>query len=80
MDFRTELAKFGYNKGNSIDVEMLIDEILPSLFSQKKNSYSENNMREMYNKSCGLIGLGGLNDQTENNNRFRELIEKIKKK
>jgi hypothetical protein len=41
MDFRTELAKWGYNKGNSIDVEILIDEILPSLFSQQERSYSE---------------------------------------
>jgi hypothetical protein len=32
MDFKQELAKYGYNKGNSIDVETLIDEILPALF------------------------------------------------
>ena len=31
MDFRTELAKLGYNKGNSIDVEILINEILPPI-------------------------------------------------
>jgi hypothetical protein len=36
MDFRTELSKFGYNKGNSIDVEILVNEILPSLFSQQE--------------------------------------------
>lgn len=36
MDFRTELAKWGYNKGNSIDVEILIDEILSSLFSKQE--------------------------------------------
>ena len=35
MDFRTELAKWGYNKGNSVDVETLIDEILPSLLSKQ---------------------------------------------
>jgi len=35
MDFRTELAKWGYNKGNSIDVDILVNEILPSLFSQQ---------------------------------------------
>jgi hypothetical protein len=56
------------------DIERIVDS-MPS-----KNIYSEADMREMYNKSCGLIGLGELNDQTENNNRFRELIEKIKKK
>jgi hypothetical protein len=47
---------------------------------QQQNSYSEADMREMYNKSCGLIGLGELNDQTKNNNRFRELINQIKNK
>jgi len=56
------------------DIERIVDS-MPS-----KNIYSEEDMREMYNKSCGLIGLGELNDQTENNNRFRELIEKIKNK
>jgi hypothetical protein len=41
MDFITELAKWGYNKGNSIDVEILVNEILPSLFSQQERSYSK---------------------------------------
>ena len=49
MDFRTELAKYGYNKGNSIDVETLIDEILPSLFSQQERS--EDDMRTAWNSS-----------------------------
>lgn len=48
MDFRTELAKYGYNKGNSIDVETLIDEILPSLFSQQERSYSEEEVKQAY--------------------------------
>ena len=56
------------------DIERIVDS-MPS-----KNIYSEEDMREMYNKSCGLIGLGELNDQTENNNRFREFIEQIKNK
>jgi hypothetical protein len=41
MDFRTELTKWGYNKGNSIDVDILVNEILPSLFSQQERIYSE---------------------------------------
>ena len=45
-----------------------------------KNIYSEQDMREMYNKSCGLIGLGSLDDQTENDNRFIKLIDQIKNK
>jgi hypothetical protein len=36
MDFKQELAKYGYNKGNSIDVEILINEILPALFAQNQ--------------------------------------------
>ena len=72
--------------------EMYLDSPLPHSYKravefgikwqkeQDKNKFSEDDMREMYNKSCGLIGLGELNDQTENNNRFRELIEKIKNK
>ena len=45
MDFRTELAKLGYNRGSSIDVETLINEILPSLSSkQNKNLYSEEDL------------------------------------
>jgi hypothetical protein len=37
MDFKKELSKFGYNKGNSIDVDILIDEILPELLNKKQN-------------------------------------------
>lgn len=36
MNFTEELAKYGYNKGNSIDVEILINEILPNLFIEKQ--------------------------------------------
>ncbi len=43
MDFRAELSKWGYNKGNAIDVEILIDEILPSLFFQKEEPKQEHN-------------------------------------
>lgn len=42
MDFRKELAKYGYNKGNSIDVETLINEILPELLNKKQNSENLN--------------------------------------
>ena len=34
IDFEKELSKWGYNKGNSIDVEILVNEILPDLFKQ----------------------------------------------
>lgn len=63
-----------------LDVENIYVHIDNGIIICEKNdktikSYSEDDMRKMYNKSCGLIGLGELNDQTENNNRFRELIE-----
>jgi hypothetical protein len=36
MNFKEELAKYGYNNGNAIDVEILINEILPNLFIEKQ--------------------------------------------
>jgi hypothetical protein len=38
MNFRKELAKYGYNKGNSIDVETLVNEILPQLLEKKQDT------------------------------------------
>jgi hypothetical protein len=74
MDFRTELAKWGYNKGNSIDVEILVNEILPSLFSQQERMYSEEDMRKAYCRGYGAIVRSSLNDC------FYEWFEKFKKK
>jgi hypothetical protein len=42
--------------------------------------YSKEDMRKMYDNSCGLVGLGLLDDQTENNNRFNELLDQFKNK
>jgi len=47
---------------------------------QEERTYSEEDMRYMYDKSCGLIGLELLDDQTENDNRFKEILEQFKKK
>jgi hypothetical protein len=47
---------------------------------QAERMYSEEDMRGMYDKSCGLIGLSLLNDQTENDSRFKKLFEQFKKK
>jgi DNA polymerase IIIc chi subunit len=47
---------------------------------QAERMYSEEDMRGMYDKSCGLIGLSLLNDQTENDSRFKKLLEQFKKK
>jgi len=48
MDFKKELAKWGYNKGNAIDVDILVDEILPSLF-EKQNDVKNS---RVYCKNC----------------------------
>ena len=58
MDFRTELAKWGYNKGNSIDVDILVNEILPSLFSQQEKSNNKEEVWTMCNE-LGYYFIGG---------------------
>ena len=78
MDFRTELSKWGYNKGNSIDVETLIDEILPSLFSQQEISNREEDLREAFKQSRqALIFEKDMPPIYEN---FEEFFEQFKKK
>lgn len=78
MDFRTELAKYGYNKGNSIDVETLIDEILPSLFSQQERS--EEDMKSAF-KVGFSIGYGSdVHAIDEKNRTCDEWFNKFKKK
>jgi len=52
---------------------------LIQLQGKMSKMYSEEDMRKMYDNSCGLVGLGLLDDQTENNNRFNELLEQFKK-
>jgi hypothetical protein len=53
---------------------------LIQLQGKMSKMYSDEDMRKMYDNSCGLVGLGLLDDQTENNNRFNELLEQFKKK
>lgn len=76
MDFRTELAKWGYNKGNSVDVEILIDEILPSLFSQQERSYSEEDMKKAIQETITLMRYRA----TEFREHENTVIEQFKKK
>lgn len=58
MDFRTELAKRGYNKGNSVDVEILINEILPELFSKQETLEDE-----LWGNVFAKIKQYGLNNE-----------------
>ena len=79
MDFRTELAKWGYNKGNSVDVETLIDEILPSLFSKQERMYSEEDMKKAF-KVGFSIGYGSDTYATDEKNKTCEdWFKEIKK-
>jgi hypothetical protein len=49
MDFKNELAKYGYSANNSIPVETLVNEILPNLFSaQNENKYSEEDVKKAF--------------------------------
>jgi len=47
---------------------------------QQERMYSEEDMRGMYNLSCGKIDLKFFHDQNENNNRFKKILEQFKKK
>lgn len=56
MDFKQVLASWGYNIGNSVPVETLINEILPEMFS--KRVYTESEVVELlikFNKEEGEI-------------------------
>jgi hypothetical protein len=80
MDFRKELAKWGYNKGNSVDVETLIDEILPELFLKQERSYSEEEVRNIANWAFGFYRRNDLSDSELEDDFNRILEEQFKKK
>jgi hypothetical protein len=87
MNFKTELSKWGYNKGNSIDVEILINEILPNLFSQQERSYSEEDMLkfgkyllELSNSVMSRKFNIGMLDLETGTKLTKDLFEQFKKK
>jgi hypothetical protein len=43
----------------------------------KEKLFTLDDMRKMYDMSCGNIGLGGCADQTENDERFNEQLDLI---
>ncbi len=88
MNFKTELSKWGYNKGNSVDVETLIDEILPELFSKQEKSYSEEDMEKSFeagrsyeeliqSQKANLDWEGKIDYKPKS---FKEWFEQFKKK
>ena len=54
----------------------VIRELILEILGDKK--FSEEDMRKMYDISCGKIGLSLAHDQTENNERFRLHLRSIK--
>ena len=46
--------------------------------AMEERRYSKEDMKIMYDMSCGNIGLGELKDQTENNARFTQFLNRIK--
>jgi hypothetical protein len=79
MDFRTELAKLGYNKGNSIDIETLINEILPSLFFQQETSYNEKDMKLAFEAGYKKGFSGYPNTENWKELPFKEWFNQFKK-
>ena len=79
-EFCIEFVKKHFEDERTYNPSSIITAMKVSAKWQQKNGYSEEDMRGMYDKSCGLIGLGQLDDQTENDKRFRELIFQFKKK
>jgi hypothetical protein len=87
MDFKQELAKYGYNSGNSIDVDVLINEILPKIFNNSKSTdLKQKILHELWafcEKEFGanfevdwINGYGsksGMSDRTE---KFAEKLSK----
>ena len=69
----------GYNKGNSIDVETLIDEILPEILSQQKRMYSEEDMREAVDFMPYHLEYGNIVARKSDKD-IDNFIEKFKKK
>jgi hypothetical protein len=93
MDFKQELAKYGYNKGNSIDVEILINEILPNLFTEKQQpvelkqvilselwSFCEKEFRADFEEDY-ISGYGSKSGMSDRTDKFAgALAKKILKK
>jgi hypothetical protein len=45
----------------------------------QEKMFSEEDMRKMYDISCGNIGLAYLDDQTENNERYMKFLKQVNK-
>ena len=86
MDYKKELAKWGYNKGNSIDVESLINEILPEIFNKKIDvkqlilSEMWNFCEKEFNADFEVDYINGYGSKTGMSNRTEKFAEQLEKK
>ena len=82
MDFKKELAEYGYNLGNAVDVETLIDEILPSLFSKQEVGYSEEEVEILLETLSKVLVYQGNEYRLPNyfENEIKQTIQQFKKK
>ena len=74
--------KLAYCDAYNPDIEPYVIRDYTSGFEQaislnKDKVFNLEDMRTMYSMSCGLIGLGELEDQEENNKRFEKLIQPL---
>jgi hypothetical protein len=63
-----------------LQVPISVLKYISKLETELETVYSKEDMRAMYDKSCGLWGLGEVSDQRENNERFDSIIDKLKTK
>ena len=84
FDYIENLSKILYNPERHRDesIKSLISVACQSVYNKTKETYkfTEEDLRKMYDLSCGKIGLDLLKYQTENNKRFKSFLDNITKK
>jgi hypothetical protein len=74
-----ELVDKKAESNNTIDLDAYAKGVEDGVIWQTKRMFSEEDMRKMYDISCGIISLNYVDDQTENNKRFNYFLNEIKK-
>jgi len=89
MGYEKELSKMGYNKGNSIDVETLVNEILPNLFTKKEKSTELKKLilselwvfcEKEFNADFEADWINGYGSKTGMSDRSEEFSKTLEKK
>jgi len=74
-----ELVYKKAESNNTIDLDAYAKGVEDGVIWQAKRMFSEEDMKKMYDVSCGIICLSYVDDQTENNKRFNYFLNEIKK-